>query len=261
LLHLERDEYGESVRFATLIALVVLGGCSWILPRPSPPSSATPAYAAAASECSLELVEARKTLTQRVDARGLPALLVMRDASRKGPDRLAKNGDAIYFQVSPPRAPETVATWIIEAQGATGQRLQQGAELTDGVTLQLQSADGSGYLRARRAGESASSSMPRGDATSLIVYKADTPDPARPTTCDARLRDGDYVFLRATTPAAWINVSAAGIPYLQSAASTEELARVRRGGDPGCLKGEQRCYTDQDAGLVCAWVPSCAGSP
>lgn len=250
------------MRTATLVTLCVLGGCSWILPRPTPPGSAHQSYAAAAGECSLELVEIRKTLTRRVDARGFPALLVIRDASRKGPDRLVRNGDAVYFQASsPPGAPETVTTWIIDGPELKGQRLQPGAELADGVALQLRNVDGSGYLRARPAGEGASVPVRGGDATSLILNKADTPDPARPTTCDARLRDGDYVFVRAATPTAWINVSATGVPYLQSAASTQELARVRRGADPNCLKDEQRCYTDQDGGLVCAWAPSCSGPP
>jgi hypothetical protein len=249
------------MRAATVVTLCVLGGCSWVLPRPSPPSSALPVYAAAAGDCSLELVEARKTLTRRVDARGVPVLLVIRDASRKGPDRLVRNGDAIYFNASPPRAPDPVSTWIVEAPEVNGQQLQAGAELADGVSLLLRSSNGSGYLLARPAGEGTPAPVPVRDATRFVIHKADTPDPSRPTTCDALLRDGDFVFVRAVRPSAWISAGATGIPYRQSAASTQEVARVRRGEDPGCLKDVQRCYTDQDGGLVCAWAPSCSGSP
>jgi hypothetical protein len=206
-------------------------------------------------------VEARKTLTRHVDARGVPVLLVIRDASRKGPDRLVRNGDAIYFNASPPRAPDPVSTWIVEAPEVNGQQLQAGAELADGVSLLLRSSNGSGYLLARPAGEGTPAPVPVRDATRFVIHKADTPDPSRPTTCDALLRDGDFVFVRAVRPSAWISAGATGIPYRQSAASTQEVARVRRGEDPGCLKDVQRCYTDQDGGLVCAWAPSCSGSP
>jgi hypothetical protein len=188
-------------------------------------------------------------------------LLVIRDASRKGPDRLVRNGDAIYLNAQPPRAPEAVSTWIVDGPELKGQQLQAGAELADGVSLLLRSIDGSGYLLARPAGDGTSVPVAVRDGTRFVIYKADNPDPSRPTTCDALLRDGDFVFVRAVTPDAWISVGATGIPYRQSAASTQDVARVRRGEDPGCLKDEQRCYTDQDGGLVCAWAPSCSGSP
>jgi hypothetical protein len=216
------------LRFGSLAALVLLSGCAWILPKP-PVAEATAATAAPA--CTLDLAEARRAYATTVVADGAaePMILLLGDGPTH--DRLVHSGARVVFRSvaslnDPPdlSAPET-APLTIEAPG--------GASGTSNPIL-----DRSAVRLSPREG------VPPA-AAEFVIYKADIPNPNRPTSCDAQLRDGDFVYLRAVAPSAWMRVrdGKLGLP-------------ARRSPGP-CAAPQERCYTDRYGGLLCVRYLEC----
>jgi hypothetical protein len=240
------------MRARTVLAGCLLGleGCAWVLPRPaeSPPDPGL-------VQCSLDVAQLRKERPVTLQARGMPALLIIRKDPAAGADRIIRNGQTVYFVAthhdanrtvlslaSGPASPETL--WRLDAIDAGGMPLAADAPLSDASLVRLQ-RPGAGYLDLSSDAQSFSD---RNHAEGITLFKADVPDSTRPTTCDDQLRDGDFVFLRTSARPSWVGVSGSG-------------ALVTGPGDRRshqCDQQEERCLNDQRGGLVCAWTTRCS---
>jgi hypothetical protein len=254
-----------------LAGLVLLGGCSWILPHPS----VVPDKRIA--ECPLGVLQARKDLPKTISAAGMPSPLVIRDRSRSGEDRLIRSGQSVYFvatrhdvellrnfgpdmsrrliSIDPAVSPPPTSLWQIEALDPDGKPLASDTLLPDPSLVRLRSVATPGYLEFGKDAQTPTAPLDR--ATRFALYKADVPDSTRPTTCDAQIRDGDFIFLQAVEPSMWVNVTDAGAFYVTPLATRESAAPADSSRNPRCAQDEESCHTDQDGGLICAWAPLC----
>jgi hypothetical protein len=254
-----------------LAGVALLGGCSWILPHPS----VVPDRRIA--ECSLGVLQARKELPKTRSAAGMPSPLIIRDGSRRGEDRLIRSGQSVYFvatrhdeellrnygpdmsrhliSIDPAVPPPPTSLWQIETLDPKGNPLASGALMSDPSIVRLRNVAAAGYLEFGNNAQTPSAPLDR--ATEFALYKADVPDSTRPTTCDAQIRDGDFVFLQAVEPSTWVNVTDAGAFYVTPLPTRELPAPADSRRNPRCAQDEERCHTDQIGGLVCAWAPVC----
>lgn len=253
-----------------LAGVALLGGCSWILPHPGVVADKRIA------ECSLGVLQARKDLPKAMSAAGMPSPLILRDgSSRRGEDRSIRSGQSVYFvatqhdvellrnygpdtsrrliSIDPEVPPPPTSFWQIEALDAKGNPLASGALMSDPSVVRLRNVAAAGYLEFGKNAQTPTAPLDR--ATEFALYKADVPDSTRPTTCDAQIRDGDFVFLQAVEPSTWVNVTDAGAFYVTPLPTEESPVDSRR--NPRCAQDEERCHTDQNGGLVCAWAPVC----
>jgi hypothetical protein len=255
---------------AVLAGVVALAGCSWILPHPT----AVPDKGIA--ECPLGVLQARKELPKTISAAGMPSPLIIRGNSRSGDDRLIRSGQSVYFvatrhdvelvrnngsdtsrhliPIDPAVQPAT-SLWQIEMLDPNGNALAGGALMSDPSVVRLRDVAAAGYLEFGKNAQIPTAPLDR--ATRFAIYKADVPDSTRPTTCDAQIRDGDFVFLQAVKPSTWVNVTDAGTFYVAPLPTRESPAPADSSRNPQCAQDEERCHTDQNGGLVCAWAPVC----
>jgi|ERR1039457_2093999 hypothetical protein len=116
--------------------MLLLCGCSWIHWRENP-SGESMIDAGPEKSCSLELAQDRKSLPRRVLALGTPTLLVIRVGTQSEPDRLVRNGQAIYFaagklNVEASDFSHAQRTWKIEALDSAGRRLADSVPIVGG---------------------------------------------------------------------------------------------------------------------------------
>jgi len=169
---------------------------------------------------------------------GVAALFVLRTHAWAHPDRLVRSGQWASFDL--PGSPATpVLRGRIEGLDPHDDPLEEGAGLTDGSRVRLRAGRHGGFVYFEGPGS----------PSLLVIRKADVPDQTRPTTCDERLRDGDFVFLRTVSPSIWIGLSARGTgPPVPVAAPADRKK---------CVRDREICRTDR-GGPVCAWAPDCS---
>ena len=249
-------------------ALLLLNGCSLIFPHPATIPDA------GMQQCPLDVLTARRQITRSNQARGIPSPLVIRSMPSPEGDRSIQNGQSIYFvathrdadravgagsgsnghvviSIEPKQPPSASTIWQVEALDEGGKPLPVPSVVADAGLVRLRGADG--YLVF--TGERASFTPRAPEASRFRIYKADVPDSTRPTTCDATLRDADFVFLRAVSPSFWVDATDAGRLFVGSSGASNPSAA---NANPVCEQEEQRCHNDASGGLVCAWAPKCA---
>jgi len=194
--------------------------------------------------CSLEQVQWRKTLSRHPDISGVATPLLIHIVIPIGSQRLVRNGEAISFTS---RNGEALAQgaphWLLETVDPAGRPATGATTLSDGDMIRLRTA----------VANSRSDKDPP-----LVIVKADVPDQNRPTTCDAQIRDGDFVFIHTISPSVWLNAAPATGRPVPSAEAPHSLL-VNGSEDPTCVQDHETCVTDRAGGLVCAWAPFCAG--
>ena len=239
--------------------MLLLCGCSWIHWRENP-SGESMIDAGPEKSCSLELAQDRKSLPRRVLALGTPTLLVIRVGTQSEPDRLVRNGQAIYFaagklNVEASDFSHAQRTWKIEALDSAGRRLADSVPIVGSVDMRLLNLQGTGY--AQLQAEGTVTAVAGREATDLVIYKADAPDPNRPTTCDRHVRDGDYVFVRAPNQDEWAALDLSGALYLPPASSKPCPTPDSDAESQRCPWDEEVCSNDQRGALICAWSLHC----
>jgi hypothetical protein len=219
---------------------VTLAACSWLLPRPAhlPWDGQTTDQALS---CSLQLVEARRALSTSMPGAGAAEPIVITLAAGESVTRIVHGGDAVTFRRL------TDAGEAHEVNRATEVSLiaalpDTSTEIADQDVVQLQHPPAS-----PADGHAARGAAPPSRGA-LVILKADTPNPNRPSTCDAQLRDGDLVFLRSATRKQWMTV-ADGVLAAQP---------PPRGSGAQCRRAQRRCYTDRYGGVVCAGYFACS---
>ena len=153
---------------------------------------------------------------------------------------------------------QSAQAWTIEDINFLGRRRARDRTLRDSASIRLQAAGSSQFVSFNRAGEAVIFATQSHRTATLVIYKADVPDATHPATCDAIIRDGDYVYLRRAHPDSWLRPDRAhgiragiqAFPFGGTAGTTGEV----------CLQEKQVCYNDAEGLLYCAWVPSCPGS-
>jgi hypothetical protein len=232
---------------SVIAGAALLCGCAWVLPKPTERTTATGASGADAT-CSIDLSEARRAIVARVDAAGIAVPAIITGADGAPADRTIRNGSLVTLRALPPindqrtlPATET-APMTISLIGGAG---------SDPVEIR-----GESVVRLRPRGESpvatgdiAGAKRPPGSspADEFVIYKADVPDPNRPTTCDTVLRGGDFVYLRTIVPSTWVEVRDRTL-----VSATPALTPTAH-----CRESDQSCYTDPSGGLLCARMPTC----
>jgi len=243
-------------RAIAAIGLALAGGCSWFLPHPQKLSNIIgDADTPQDGRCSLAVAQDRKSLFGHVAADGVPKPLTIHASIAAA--REIRNGESIFFTASTRDVdliPQPVL-WRIESVEVQGNAIAEDVVLMDRTIVELHAIDGSGYLQLQTT--VASVAAPRAEASRFILYKADVPDPTRPTTCDAQIRDDDFVFMRALAPSAWVSVATTGVLEMHIALPGSKPAPVGSNRNPDCAREEERCHTDPHGGLVCVWAPVC----
>ncbi|MGA9027825.1 MAG: hypothetical protein WB440_17365 [Steroidobacteraceae bacterium] len=263
------------MRVLTIVALLLLGACAWVLPRPDDTPAEISGSRPDLDQCSLDVTQSRKTFPEQTDADGVPEPLMIRDQSRSGASRIISNGHLIYFLLTrhdpepfrnygpdmsrhmvrpdPPGPLPLSSVWRIDAERNDG---PQGEEpLLDRSIVRLVRPDAAGYLRFETGSQTLAASADR--ASLFMLYKADVPDATRPSTCDGQIRDGDFVYLRQVSPSLWIDAADDGVLSAKPVPPGRGVAPAGSRGDPRCARDEERCHTDEGGGLVCAWAPIC----
>lgn len=228
------------------VAAAVLCGCAWVLPKPAAPA---PTASVGSPDCTIALAESRRTRGATVYSGSAAApLVIVRDAPA-GTDRAVRSGAPIVLRPATTTegvvsgANEGVALSIEAVAGAGA-----ADTIRDGSVIRLRSRV-TGAIAAAESGPGSTAtdaSVPAG--VDYMIYKADRPDPNRATTCDAVLRDGDFVFLRAATGNAWVAVRGGRLVV------AAEQPRDRA----ACTAPREHCYTDRYGGLLCVNYLACA---
>jgi len=215
-------------------------------------SQGAPAREAASAEdnapqfrpCSLEQVQSRKTLSRHPDITGVATPLLIHIAAPIGSERLVRNGEVISFSSRHGEASAQGAPpWLLETLDPAGRPAADATPLSDGNMIRLRTA----VVNSQSAKD-----------PPLVIVKADVPDQSRPTTCDAQIRDGDFVFIHTISPSAWLNAAPATGTPVPNAETMPHSVLVNGSEDPSCVQDHETCVTDKAGGLVCAWAPSCA---
>ena len=229
-----------SMRLIGALILSLVSGCAWVLPRPSrpppPPEAAVAAYAA----CTLELTEARKNRSTSLHGAGAARPLIINLADGPSTDHVIRDGSAVALRRAAGGGGEATRA------SASMQALIQAAGTLSGTHDTIEDQ---GVIRFRpRATAPGPGSEAAADAGSpaladrdFLVFKADTPNPNRPASCDPLLRDGDFVYLQSVRPSMWVTVSG-GTLVAQGARAPD--------GSP-CQAPKETCYTDRYGGMLC----------
>ena len=216
-----------------LIGLSLLGGCAWILPKPTPPAGPGDSVT---SMCTLDLAEARKAAGAAV-AGGTPAepLIIALDDGPSA-DRAIRSGHRVLLQ-----------------RATTTNHAMTPGEDTAVVTINAVDAAGDAqrWLIDRSVVRVAPRAIRPEPEFEFLLLKADMPSPNRPTTCDGLLRDGDYVFLQSTTSRRW-----AAIRHGELTLQNEPVAA-----DRPCREPRESCYTDRYGAVLCVNYFACGGAP
>lgn len=267
----------------TLVGLAAgLTACSLIAPRSSDQTDEL-TRASAIQHCTLKELEERKNLPLRVVSSGTAYAFIVR-TQPIGPTNRAVTGEhALYIQIpNESKAFVGVArdgqgqlghvvvqrdeqllsaqAWFVSGTDFLGRMRSKNTLLHSGASIRLRAADSGHFINVDQRGAVTASSTRSRDAVTLVIYKADVPDATHPATCDAIIRDGDYVFLGEgeRRPHAWLGVDhdgalRAGREPPAVDATSESATSINR----ICLDEKEVCYNDSDGLLYCAWVPSC----
>jgi len=229
------------IRLSSAVVLCILAGCALVLPRPSRPPPRPPAAEVAYDACTLELTELRKSRSTSIHGAGAAQPLIIELAAGPSADHAIRDGTSVVLRLAAgaggrPDHEKNVVVASVEAVGA-GRGLHDGVQDQDVIRLHVQRASG-GPDRTTEA-ESVSRAMMEGG---FVLFKADTPNPNRPSSCDARLRDGDFIFLQTPSRSGWVVVKGG------------MLVEGRRGTQPEseCRESRESCYTDRYGGVLCA---------
>ncbi|MBS0389481.1 MAG: hypothetical protein JSR15_13465, partial [Proteobacteria bacterium] len=141
--------------------------------------------------------------------------------------------------------PNATNARIDAAWDAQGRQIPLRHALTNGTTVELSRAAGSESPSIRK----------------VVIYKGDMPDASRPDTCDNRLRDGDYVFVRSAPNATWLDSGAALWLAPDRAATVNSVGSTPPAADVLCFAGPRVCYSDRTGGAMCTWQPRCLDPP
>jgi hypothetical protein len=203
--------------------------------------------------CTLELAEARKGRSVAIFGDGAAeplvisleggpssdrairggAVIALRGVSAVGQERMQPT-DGVSMAIEPVAGPGDARDWIHDGSLV---RLTAPPDV-------IAAGRGAGAGRGQN-GESAPQPEP------MIIFKADRPTPNRPTTCDGRLRDGDFVFLQAITPRRWIDLRSGALVARSDYAPAEA----------DCRQPRELCYTDRYGALLCVNYFTCANEP
>jgi hypothetical protein len=241
------------IRFKTastaLIVAFATPICGCVSPgAPAVEAASAPDDAPQFKSCSLEQVQSRKMLSRHPDISGVATPLLVHIAVPLGSERLVRNGEVISFSASNAVAgAQGVTPLQLEALDPAGRPAADATPLIDGTMIRLRAAAGN-----------SSSNAPSDKNPPLVIVKADVPDQGRPSTCDAQIRDGDFVFIYTISPSVWLDAPPAGSTPLARADSTPRAALVNGSEDPSCAQDRETCVTDKRGGTVCAWAPACA---
>ncbi len=197
--------------------------------------------------CSLEQVQSRKTLSRHPDIGGVATPLLIHIAAPAGSERLVRNGELIAFSSSIGDSSASAAsTARLQALDPAGRPAVVATPLLDGTMIRL-----------RAPADNAQSDSTSDKNPPLVIVKADVPDQGRPSTCDAQIRDGDFVFIYTISPSVWLNAPPSTTP-LPRADTMPHTALANGSEDPSCVQDHESCTTDKRGGTVCAWAPACA---
>lgn len=257
-----------NLRNVMLVGLTMLGGCSLIVPHPL----TTPDKGI--EQCSLDTLQSRQNLPQTIAAQGVAVPVIVRKETSVRGDRLVRTGQAVYFiathhhagaprnidlgdnrrllSMNSPQSRALASVWVVDAIGSGGTSRPADAIISDGALVRLRSS--AGYLKMMH-GKQDTTEMAE-QASTFVVYKIDVPDSTRPTTCDAKLRDGDFIFLRSVAPSSWVDASDEGLLRVLNA--PQPSASADSDTASGCAQEQERCHTDNNGALVCAWAPKCS---
>jgi len=219
---------------AILTALIVattLGGCAWILPKPS----AQPADTEPSAACTLDLVEQRKARSGVLRTNRTAEPLIISLAAGHPRARGIYAGDDIRLRGTS-RAVAAALLAIESVDGLAGPSVA----VRDGSIVSIASRPSASVNGAPGA-----STAPI--VTDFRVLKADTPSPNRPTSCDDLIRDGDYVLLESVAANTWVGLRKGVMVSLDTA------TRV----GPACHEAREQCYTDRAGALLCTNYVAC----
>ncbi len=223
------------------IAIASLTACSVIAPvfgeRPNGSDQAL------AARCTLETMQRRKQLPLRPQTSGTAQAFVIRKPVGGATDRVVKSADEVYL-----RTPDQ--SWTLTAVDVLGRTRPKATLIRDGATIRLRTLDTARPIDIDEHGTVPTSAARSG--SELVIYKADVPDATMPESCDAIIRDGDYVFLRTRRPDVWLGTNRAGAA---PEASRSNAPDVRL-----CVDEAETCYEDAAGRLFCAWAPDCSGT-
>ena len=167
--------------------------CSMILPHPLTPEG----VAGDTRDCSLELDRSRQVAACEKTAAGAPTLVIIRPSSRSLSDPTIHDRSVVEFtsDQSFANADRSRDRWRVELLRKPSPRPSP-HRLSDGDLIYLWNVTAHRYLRVSSPEAAAADVRHRSDASIFALYKADVTNPNRPSTCDARVRDGDYVYIR-----------------------------------------------------------------
>ncbi len=224
-----------------------IGGCA-SQGAPAGEAASAPDDAPLFKLCSLDQVQSRKTLSRHPDISGLATPLLIHLVAPVGSERLVRTGEAISFTFSSgdPSAAAASAL-LLEILDPAGRPAADATPLVDGTMIRLSPA-----------APNSSSNAPSNKNPPLVIVKADVPDQGRSSTCDAQIRDGDFVFIYTISPSVWLDAPPTNIPALPRAVKLPQAVLGNGSEDPRCVQDREFCVTEKRGGTVCAWAPACA---
>jgi hypothetical protein len=196
-------------------------------------------------------MQTRKVSPRAPGIDGIATPFIIREQSGRSSDHLLRSGQVVSFMASARSSTgPLVLKGRLEIIGSTGAPTVDSTPLVDGDTVRVRELQDRGYFSLDSGAESARGSL-------LVIVKADVPDQTRATTCDERLRDGDFAFVHTLSPSVWVGVGIAGnrevVPIL-AIPSSDPRDNIA---DPECARDEETCRSDR-GGPICVRAPACA---
>jgi hypothetical protein len=227
------------------MTVLLLSGCAWVLPKPAPPAPPTEAVAAEYAACTLDLTEARKAQSTSIFGAGAAQPLVISLTDGPSNDRAIRDGSSVTLRRAAGGGGQAAReqAGVVSVIEAVGARRGAHGRIDDQSAVHLRISGSDGTTESSTGATAAV--LADGD---FVIYKADTPNPNRPSSCDAQLRDGDFVFLKSAGQNSWVGV--------RGGALVAEGARALDGAP--CHTPREKCYTDRYGGLKCVNYFECA---
>jgi len=236
------------LRYSGFVAAALLSGCAGLSPK-LPIDDGGPSAASTGTRCRPDLSEVQQAAVDRADTFGMAVPAIIVRASGPSADRAIRSGTLVIIRsiaaISDQRSAYGTETGplVLRAVGPDG---AGPVEILSGAVVGLQSRSTGRLPPDARTDASAATDSRIADR--FVIYKADVPDRDRPTSCDTKLRDGDFVYLRRLAPSAWVEIRdgilTSSVPTLSAAAPCDAL--------------EQDCYTDRYGRLLCTRFRTCA---
>jgi hypothetical protein len=209
-------------------------------------------------ECDAARIEMRKDIAKSPGVSGIATPFIVRHAGEHA-NSILRSGESMTFTANERNAKiPSPAIWWLETLDRTGLPKLGSSPLLDGGVVHFRRLRSLDELLRQDGGTEPSEDIVVPPDSMLVIIKADVPEAKNPSTCDAQLRNGDFVFVRTFSHPMWLGATATGELAVTTTQPDLQTDPARRQCTSQCTTLTERCRSAARSGRLCVWVSECA---